>query len=103
MPKPICDFCSSPTITWRYPTVTFSVEDVTSVSDWAACATCHVLIETDDQDGLLDRSVNTLPGLNEFPADDRGAAKAHLRAVIAPLHDGFRASRQGAAVPHIGR
>ena len=100
---PICDFCSSPTVTWRYPAVTFSVEGITSVSDWAACDSCHVLIETNDRDGLLDRSVNLFPGLNEVPADDRGGAAVRLRGMIAPLHDGFRASRQGAAVPHIGR
>ena len=100
---PICDFCSSPTVTWRSPAVTFSVEGITSVSDWAACDPCHALIEANDQDGLLDRSLKTFPGLNEIPADDREVAKAGLCAMIAPLLDGFRASRQGAAVPHIGR
>lgn len=99
----ICDFCSSPVVAWRYPAETFSIDIVTSYEDWAACDLCHALIEAGDSDGLLNRSVAMFPGLADVPADAREGIMARLHAMITPLHNGFHASRQGPAAPHLGR
>ncbi len=45
MPKSICDFCSSPNVTWVYPARTFAAyvfEGIVgeSVGDWASATTC---------------------------------------------------------------
>ena len=65
MPKPICDFCSSPDVAFVYPARTFAAyvfDGIVgeSVGDWAACPTCHGLIESDCQTDLVERSLVTL-------------------------------------------
>lgn len=68
--KPVCDFCSSPDVRWRYRCPDFSQRIVTidvvrsasdvidwgSGGDWAACPVCHELIERDDRKRLARRS-----------------------------------------------
>lgn len=68
--EPRCDFCSAIPAQWTYPThesaakleVQGGPEDglhvgpaIVSNEGWAACETCHGLIEADDRDALADR------------------------------------------------
>lgn len=84
----ICDFCSSPKVTWRYPARNILMTDIQalSVGDWAACDTCHDIIERDGQPGITARTVETfkhnLPGMDNF---------------ILRLHKRFFAERTGPA------
>ncbi|MCW5979600.1 MAG: hypothetical protein KIT09_16095 [Bryobacteraceae bacterium] len=98
MPNLICDFCSEPNVAWRYPAQSFLAYVIAgvfgeSVGDWAACRTCHELIETGDQSGLLERSLGTLleknPGMR--PAEEE------LRRQLADFHRMFFSHRTGAA------
>jgi len=46
MSRAICDFCSYPSVVWRYPARSFVAYVVAniggeSVGDWAACEQCH--------------------------------------------------------------
>lgn len=79
---PMCDFCSGPDVRWSYPARDFIDLGLASpnrlivsesVGAWAACDECHRLIEADDREQLLRRSVERfvelygllLPGLDE--------------------------------------
>lgn len=93
-----CDFCSSPDVKWDYPAEDFMVKmpkdapaDWGSEGGFAACDLCHDLIEKDDRNGLLDRSVKT------FVEMYGGIAEPELRVGISKVHDGFWRSRKGAA------
>jgi hypothetical protein len=63
-----------------------------SVGNWAACRTCHDLIEADDRRGLLDRSLGTL--LEKNP--EMRPAEAELRGQIARFHRLFYDNQTGA-------
>ena len=102
MSNSICDFCSAPDVSWRYPAQTFVayiVADVVgqSVGDWAACRICHALIEAGDRSGLLDRTVCTF--LEKNP--DMRPAETELRNQIAEFHRMFYSNQTGAAMPVI--
>ena len=97
----ICDFCSEPEVAWRYPTRTFLAYAIAgvvgqSVGDWAACPTCHALIENGDRKELSERSLQTLLDKNPEMRD----AAAQLRQQIAGFHEMFFANRLGAAEQH---
>ena len=95
MPNIICDFCSSIPVRWRYPAATFAVSVVVFADDWAACDTCHELLERDDRDALLQRSAALAPApLTELPEGLR-------QAMIAPIHREFFKYRHGVGVPHV--
>lgn len=89
----VCDFCSTAGPRWRYPATTFveMISGYGSVDDWAACTTCHDLIETGD-----DRSCRRLVdrALARFPE----AVRRAMRPGIAEFHDQFRSHRNGEAV-----
>jgi hypothetical protein len=55
---PICDFCNSKNVEWRYPADSFAVEEIKYISqqDWAACESCANLIESYDLRTLARRS-----------------------------------------------
>lgn len=100
MPNQICDFCSSPSVAWRYPAHSFVAYMIAgivgeSVGDWAACRVCHRLIAAGDRCGLLDRSLRTL--LDSHP--EMQACEAELREHLATFHRTFFAHQTGAAVP----
>lgn len=102
MSNSICDFCSAPNVAWRYPAqsfVAYAIAGVVgqSVGDWAACRTCHELIEAGDRRGLLDRSLGTL--LEKNP--EMRPAEAELRGQIAQFHRLFYDNQTGAALPVI--
>lgn len=98
MPKSICDFCSSPNVTWVYPARTFAAyvfEGIVgeSVGDWAACPICHGFIEAGQQTELAERS---LVSLLERQPDMKGAEQ-ELRTQIRSFHTMFFRHRIGTA------
>lgn len=100
----ICDFCSEPEVAWRYPARNFLAYAIAgvvgqSVGDWAACPTCHALIEAGDRKGLSERSLRTL--LDKNP--EMRAAASELREDIAGFHEMFFANRLGEAQEHEDR
>lgn len=78
----ICDFCSSPNPTWRYPCEDFEVLSppfgVGSVGGWAACDECAAFIEKKDREGLLNRSVDNFIGIEII---GRRQAKQTIKAL----------------------
>ncbi len=96
-----CDFCSVPEVCWSYPALDFVDQSVVtptqiiisqSVGAWAACDECHRLIEADDREALLERSVGKFV---EF----YGVLPPALAEDIRRLHDQFFAHRCGPVVP----
>jgi hypothetical protein len=99
MPKSICDFCSSPNVTWVYPARTFAAyvfEGIVgeSVGDWAACPICHGLIESGLHAELTERSLVTL--IERQP--EMKCAEEELRTHIRSFHTMFFRSRVGSAM-----
>ena len=99
MPRSICDFCSSPNVTWVYPARTFAAyvfEGIVgeSVGDWAACPICHGLIESGRHAELTERSLVTL--LERQP--EMKGAEAELRNQIRGFHTMFLRNRVGTAM-----
>lgn len=95
----ICDFCSSPNVTWVYPARTFAAyvfEGIVgeSVGDWAACPICHGLIESGRHAELTERSLITL--LERQP--EMKSAEEELRTHIRSFHTMFFRSRVGSAI-----
>ena len=98
MPKPICDFCSSPDVAFVYPARTFAAyvfDGIVgeSVGDWAACPTCHGLIESDRKADLVERSLVTL--LDRQP--EMKCGELELRTQIRSFHVMFFYNRVGSA------
>lgn len=96
MSKLICDFCSSPDVAFVYPARTFAAyvfDGIVgeSVGDWAACPTCHGLIESDRQADLVERSLVTL--LERQP--EMKFAEVELRDQIRSFHAMFFCNRLG--------
>ena len=97
----ICVFCciEGVEIKYRYPARSFHAAGSPwgSAGDWAACQTCHDLIEAGDKKGLVERSVDSFiekhPG---FPSHI-----PHARRVVAnelgELHKMFYKLRTGEA------
>jgi hypothetical protein len=96
---PICDFCSSREIYADYPAQDFNVWqlpkpdgtklNINSESDWAACKTCADLIDAENWDTLLERSLKAF-------RKKYGAMlpEAEMRRSIADLHRQFRQNRR---------
>ena len=74
---PVCDFCSTPEVSWGYEARDFHVKEPDvrwgSRGGWAACGPCHDFIEANDRKGLTERSVDlfysTNPELEHIPRD----------------------------------
>jgi hypothetical protein len=95
----LCDFCSEPHATWRYPARTFVAYVAAgfvgqSVGDWAACGACHALIEAGDRNGLLERSLTRL--LEKHP--QMRPDQDELREELAVVHRMFFGNQNGQAV-----
>lgn len=89
-----CDFCTEPHPTWGYPAKDFALETglpIGILSDgwWAACDTCHDLIEADNRTALLTRALDKLVG--QVPME-------YARPMMTDLHGKFFAHRCGPAV-----
>ena len=100
MASALCDFCSEPSVIFRYPAQSFVAYVAAgiageSVGDWAACAICHQLIQAGDRLGLSERSLGTL--LEKHP--EMRDAEEELHAQITDFHRKFFASRSGAPIP----
>lgn len=96
----LCDFCSEPAVTRRYPARSFVAYVVgniggESVSDWAACERCHSLIEAENLQALARRAAEKLVGKHPEmkPVEDE------VLAAMRTLHESFFAHRLGAALP----
>jgi hypothetical protein len=100
MSSALCDFCSEPSVVFRYPAQSFVAYVAAgiageSVGDWATCAICHQLIQARDRLGLSERSLRTL--IEKHP--EMQDAEAELRMQIADFHRMFFANRVGEAEP----
>lgn len=93
----VCDFCSSPQVSWIYPASDFKTPWVTrSKGAWAACQRCHDLIESRQYVRLLDICMKIC--LRKLGAGGATrATKGVLRREIAQFHNDFRAHRTGDA------
>ena len=96
----VCDFCSAPDPTWKYPARSFIGYEGCgiageSVGDWAACEACHRLIAVGDRRGLTERSAETLIALRPELVEIRKG----LTAELAVLHERFFENRIGQASP----
>ena len=93
----LCDFCSKPSPNWRYPASEFTTvpepeqSPATSIGDWAACDTCHDLIEASEWIGLCVRSTETLIAVRPDLLDRTD----EIAKVMVSLHCGFRDHRGG--------
>jgi hypothetical protein len=58
---------------------------------WAACPTCHRLIEADDRRGLIERSLETavVKARKMLRSDVPAAVVMEIRGAIAQAHAGF--------------
>jgi len=95
----VCDFCSHPSVGWRYPARSFVAYIVggiagQSVGDWAACDTCYELIEKDDRPGLAAHSIDSLIRLHP----ECEVAREELAREMEGLHGTFFSSRMGAPI-----
>lgn len=85
-----CDFCVGPDqVLWDFPARDFYAPGGKSVGGWAACDTCHDLVEAADWGGLARRSVKNL-----------GAPEAETGmwvALMLTLHAKFNRHRAGDA------
>jgi hypothetical protein len=96
----LCDFCSKPKPTWRYPANDFIASQTQapqgllvqeSIGGWAACDDCHALIEASDWSALATRSADAL--LAECPMIERD----WLIDELIQTHQRFATSRRGPA------
>src|SRR5260370_42396364 len=99
MSRAICDFCSYPSVVWRYPARSFVGYVVAniggeSVGDWAACEQCHRLIEVGDRAGPMERSLVTLIAEHS----ETEAVRSELMEHMTSLHGMFFANRTGMAL-----
>jgi hypothetical protein len=99
--KCMCDFCNSTSPRWAYPASDFPIAIAVpadgseprvagSSGPWAACDACAVLIEKNDYDALLVRSLEAQPIelLEAMPP-------ALVRAMLSGLHATFKKARTG--------
>jgi hypothetical protein len=116
MPGLLCDFCSSPSPTQQYPCQNFrlagqiressppqlqwspATPDQTpppvtfeSVSSWAACDDCHLLITGEHRNALVERATRRF--LGEDPS------LIGIQEDLRLLFDSFFESRSGSAIP----
>lgn len=87
----ICDFCSSSSVVWRYPTRSFNLTQIKarSVEDWAACENCHDLIEEGQWQALAVRSLATCTDAKLL---------YWSREFLRELHAKFNSHRMGPAI-----
>jgi hypothetical protein len=88
---PICDFCSLSEVAWAYPAVDFVIPGAQwgSRGHWAACEACHDLIEANDREGLVMRSVDRF--MEIYPEEN--VPRSFIEHGIRVLHDGFFAAK----------
>lgn len=91
--NPICDFCSDPHPIYWYPCRDFNTYiGANSVGPWAACETCHRLIESDNRGALNQVSMETYQ--RDHPHEKMYKSSGEF---LEYLHDMFWANRTGPA------
>ena len=90
-----CDFCTEYP-SWSYPTRDFpmyvlGIPVANSTGGFAACDTCHDMIESERWDDLLNRSIDT----SRIPNKDR--IRRQLAETVGAMHKQFRDNRLGPA------
>ncbi len=100
MPEsPICDFCSSRDVRWRYPAIDAApvilkghgvIVVAEAKGDWAACEICHKLIQADDRKGLVRRGAKTFA--EKYPNFNM---QADTEKLVHQIQDEFWAARTG--------
>lgn len=100
-----CDFCHDPVPRWRYGCQDFSVVAVSdkgnlhglqeSTGSWHACNTCKEMIDANDREALLSRTVERFL-LVERP-NATAAQREFIRKACAAHFDGFFRLRTGPA------
>jgi len=100
-----CDFCSSSAVRWSYPARDFVVSDLTerlraqelpgvgSEGSWAACETCHRLIQHGDRTAIAVRAGRKFARRYDVPA-------SLVLPELRKLHDQFWANREGPPTPY---
>ncbi len=87
-----CDFCCLPDPTWKYPDLNFVANEIClSVGAWAACDTCHDLIQRNDAKALAELS--TLMMLATHPELEPN--RQSIFDDMIQLHQRFLVHRQG--------
>ena len=95
-----CDFCSdlqrSDDDVWTYPARSFTRGGAGSAGAWAACSTCHRLIEAGDRRGLARHAVQMFMAKDgvKLPRDQR----RQIMRKVEKLHNDFWAHRTGPPV-----
>lgn len=108
---PVCDFCLAPGPAWQHPAGLMALVDSPAGADlsddeWAACESCHALIQAGDVDGLIERAldeqpVNQPPGLTEDENVELWYPPRAIRALAMRRNvEGFFAARSGEPVPY---
>lgn len=91
----VCDFCTAPHPTWRFPADNFDMDTPNehvswgSVTDWAACDDCKRLIEQGRWRQLANRT------LDHRPFQLSVEVKREVRIRIMEMHQQFSRARKG--------
>lgn len=88
----VCDFCSQPGPRWRYPAKSFESHSYGSISDWAACDTCHQFIEAGNYKALARRAADAM--LTTKPLL-RVVGRKAVAIDVRKFHLQFKAARSG--------
>jgi hypothetical protein len=96
----VCDFCSTPEVKWMYPADDIAVDALQwgSRGEWAACDTCHALIESSERDKLAEHSLSNFIKFNpEMPVASDSEMRREIAKGIRALHEAFFLARIGKA------
>lgn len=93
---PLCDFCGDEDVRWVYPAHSIELADgfLGSSGAWAACETCHLLVESGAWTELAERSYRHNP---IRPVLDKIGGRAEAIRMIRTLHQAFSLARIGPA------
>lgn len=102
----ICDFCSSPDVVYRYPCYDDSIIiegngvalGLGSIGDWASCEACSSLIDTDNREGLVNRSIVTYTDIS-----DGRLTSYDITDMMQVIHAMFWRRRHGQKICITGR
>lgn len=87
----VCDFCSQKPVVWSYHVfpIPVTLGPAATNDDWAACARCKELVDNDQRQSLLDRSIS-------FVAT--GSGKSGLRQALGHVHGQFFDVKNGPGI-----
>jgi hypothetical protein len=79
----VCDFCAATPVEFAYPCGPISLGPNVTSDAWAACTSCHAMIETNDRDQLAHRALVS------------GGLPPEALPLLTELHRRFFAARLG--------